>query len=89
MDCDLKGCNFLFILVCSADLDIRCITSFSHHTKVNSFMFMYKISTQMVCIKGKQPRIHARYYSMHPFNMHTAEWQSILSFQFTSFYKNN
>ena len=48
---DFRGCNFLLFLVCSADLDIHCCRSFFHHVIFYSFMFMHKISTQVVCIK--------------------------------------
>ena len=41
---------FLLFLFCLADLDILCSGLFSHHVKFYSFMFMYKISTPMVCV---------------------------------------
>ena len=31
---DLRRCNFVLSSVCSADLDILCSGSFSHHIKV-------------------------------------------------------
>ena len=42
--------SFIDLLVCSADLDILCSRSFSHHVKFYSFMFMHKISTRVVCV---------------------------------------
>ena len=41
---------FLLFSFCLADLDILCSGLFSHHVKFYSFMFMYKISTPMVCV---------------------------------------
>ena len=45
---------FLLCLACLADLNILCNGSFSHLVKFNfySFMFMHKISTQVVCVNG-------------------------------------
>ena len=48
--------HFLLFSVCSADLDILFSWSFSHHIKIRnfcSFMFMDKISNQVVCVKCK------------------------------------
>ena len=42
-------------LVCSADLDVFCGASFSLQVKFYSLMFMHKISTRVVYVKGKQP----------------------------------
>ena len=42
MDCDLKLCYISTLLVCSADLDILCGRSFSHHVKFYRFMFMHR-----------------------------------------------
>ena len=47
---------FLLFLVCSADLDIVCSGSSSHHVKFYSFMFIHRISTRVVCVNGKQSR---------------------------------
>jgi len=47
--------QFLPFLVCSADLDILCCRSFSHHVKFSGFIFMHKISTRVVCLNGKHP----------------------------------
>ena len=43
------------ILTFLAYLDIHCSGSFSKHVKFYSFMFMYKISTRVVCGNGKHP----------------------------------
>jgi len=43
---------YFFLTVRSADQDILCRGSLSHHVKVYSFMFMHKISTQVVCVNG-------------------------------------
>ena len=42
---------FLPFSVCSADLDLLCSGSFTHHFKYNRFIFLHKISTQVVCVK--------------------------------------
>ena len=47
---------FLLFSVCSADLDILCGGLFSHQVKFYSFMFMQKISTQVVCVNAKSSR---------------------------------
>ena len=39
---------FLLFFVCSADLEKLCTGSFSHHVKFYSFMYMHKISIQVV-----------------------------------------
>ena len=55
MGCDLRRCNkfiFLPFSVCSADLDLLCSGSFTHHFKFNRFIFLHKISTQVVCVYG-------------------------------------
>ena len=52
MGCDLRQCNHLLFLVCSADLDILCSWSFSHHVKFHNVMFMHKFSIRVVCVKG-------------------------------------
>ena len=41
---------FLLLLVCSADLDIVCSRSSSHHVKF--YMFMHRISTRVVSVNG-------------------------------------
>ena len=43
------------LLVCSAELDVLCSASFSLRVKFYSLMFMHKISTRVVYVKGKQP----------------------------------
>ena len=45
---------FLLFLVCSADLDMVCSGSSSHHVKLYSLMFMHKIITRVVCVNGRQ-----------------------------------
>lgn len=45
----------LLFLVCTADLDKLCYGFLSQHVKFYGFMFMYKISTQVVCVNGKHP----------------------------------
>ena len=55
MGCDLRWCNkfiFLPFPVCAADLDLLCSGSFTHHFKFNRFIFLHKISTQVVCVNG-------------------------------------
>ena len=55
MGCDLRWCYkfiFLPLPVCSADLDLLCRGSFTHHFKFNRFIFLHKISTQVVCVNG-------------------------------------
>ena len=47
---------FLLVLVCSADLDVHC-GLFSHSVKFSSFVFINKISTQVVCVSGKHPML--------------------------------
>ena len=37
MSCDLRRCDSSTLLICSADLDITCSGSFSHHFKVYGF----------------------------------------------------
>ena len=56
MGCDLRGCNLFTLLVFSADLNIHCSRLFSHHFKFYSFVFMHRISTQVVCVSGKHHR---------------------------------
>ena len=46
---------FLLFLACSADLDILCSGLFYHHVKFDSFIFMHKIFTRVVCVNGKHP----------------------------------
>ena len=46
---------FLLFLACLADLDILCSGSFYHHVKFDSFIFMHKISSRVVCVNGKHP----------------------------------
>ena len=48
--------TFLLFSVCSADLDILCGGLFSHQVKFYSFMFMQKISTQVVRVNAKSSR---------------------------------
>jgi len=48
--------TFLLFSVCSADLDILCGGLFSHQVKFYSFMFMQKISSQVVCVNAKPSR---------------------------------
>ena len=48
--------TFLLFLVCSTDLDILCGSLISHQVKFYSFMFMQKISTQVVCVNAKPSR---------------------------------
>ena len=53
--------TFLLFLVCSTDLDILCGSLISHQVKFYSFMFMQKISTQVVCVNAKPfrfPRVN-------------------------------
>ena len=55
MGCDLRWCDkfiFLPFPVCAADLDLLCSGSFTHHFKFNRFIFLHKISTQVVCVNG-------------------------------------
>ena len=44
MGCDFRECN----------LSTLFGGLFSHHVKFYSFMFMRKISTQVVCVKGNE-----------------------------------
>ena len=53
MDCGWPWCNFFTLVVCSADLDIVCSGSSSHHHY--SFLFMHRISTQVIGVNGKYP----------------------------------
>ncbi|CAH3017394.1 unnamed protein product [Porites evermanni] len=53
---------FLLFSVCSADLDILCGGLFSHQVKFYSFMFMQKISTQVVCVNAKSSRFLRGFY---------------------------
>ena len=46
---------FLLFLVCSADLDMVCSGSSSHHAKFYILMFMHRISTRVVCVNSKHP----------------------------------
>ena len=48
--------TFLLFSVCSTDLDILCGSLISHQVKFYSFMFMQKISTQVVCVNAKPSR---------------------------------
>ena len=48
--------TFLVFLVCSSDLDILRGSLISHQVKFYSFMFMQKISTQVVCVNAKPSR---------------------------------
>ena len=41
---------FLLVLVCSEYLDILCSWSFFCYVKLYSFIFLLKISTQVVCV---------------------------------------
>ena len=47
--------TFLLFSVCSTDLDIFCGGLFSHQVKFYRFMFMQKISSQVVCVNAKPP----------------------------------
>ena len=54
MGWDLRRRDFSTIFqVCLAGLDIFRSGSFSHRAKYQSFMFMHKISTRVVCVNGK------------------------------------
>ena len=53
MDCGWPWCNFFTLVVCSADLDIVCSGSSSHHHY--SFLFMHRNSTQVIGVNGKYP----------------------------------
>jgi len=53
MDCGLPWCNFFTLVVCWADLDIVCSGSSSHHHY--SFLFIHRISTQVIGVNGKYP----------------------------------
>ena len=48
MSCGLDVKQFFYFLVSSADLDILCSESFSHH--VNYLMVAHKISNKMGCV---------------------------------------
>ena len=48
MSCGLEVKQFFYFLVSSADLDILCSESFSHH--VNYLMVAHKISNKMGCV---------------------------------------
>ena len=48
MSCGLEVKQFFYFLVSSADLDILCSESFSHH--VNYLMVAHKISNEMGCV---------------------------------------
>ena len=48
---------FLLFSVCLAVLDILCNWSFSYHVNFFSFMFMHKISSRVVCVNGKHPKL--------------------------------
>ena len=48
---------FLLFSVCLAVLDILCNWSFSYHVSFFSFMFMHKISSRVVCVNGKHPKL--------------------------------
>ena len=49
--------SFLLLLVGSADLNMFCSSSFSHHIAFYSFVFMHKISTLVVCFTNvEHPR---------------------------------
>ena len=50
MGCDLRRCNIFTVLVCLTDLCIHFSGSFSHDVKFKNFMFIQKISTQVVCV---------------------------------------
>ena len=68
---------FLLFLACSADLDILCSGSFYHHVKFDSFIFMHKISTWVVCVNGKHPispygHFHITDSSLSAENLHAA-----------------
>ena len=57
MGCDLRRCdaiNLFFYPFKSVQLilDLLCSGSFTHHFKFNRFIFLHKISTQVVCING-------------------------------------
>ena len=68
---------FLLFLACSADLDILCSGSFYHHVRFDSFIFMHKISTRVVCVNGKHPisnygHFHITDSSLSAENLHAA-----------------
>ena len=44
------GDAFFWPFFCSAYLGILCGGPYSHHAKYDSFMFMHKISTRVVCV---------------------------------------
>ena len=56
MGCDLRRCdaiNLFFYPFKSVQLilDLLCSGSFTHHFKFNRFIFLHKISSQVVCVK--------------------------------------
>ena len=54
MGCDLRRRDFsTTFLACLAGLDVFRSGSFSYRVKYQSFMFMHKISTRVVCVNGK------------------------------------
>lgn len=46
---------FLLFLVSSANLDLFCSRSFSHLVEFYRLIFMYKISSWVVCVNGRHP----------------------------------
>ena len=55
MGCDLRGCNYSTLFVCSTDF--VCSGSFSRHVKFYSLRFLQKISTSMVGVKVVPPMV--------------------------------
>ena len=67
MGCDLRRCdaiNLFFYPFKSVQLilDLLCSGSFTHHFKFNRFIFLHKISTQVVCVMVhlKSPTVQSK-----------------------------
>ena len=75
---------FLLFLACSADLDTLCSGSIYHHFKFDSFIFMHKISTRVVCVNGKHPISPYGHFHIRDSSL-SAEKSFLLLSRFTMF----
>ena len=85
MGCDLRWCN----VVCSADLDILHTCTlwrlFFHHCL---FLYMYKISTHVVCVNGKHPGYTLNLLMWPSISFHATSVLRIWRHQVTIFHNN-
>ena len=57
-----EAMHFFGLFFCSAYLGILCGGPYSHHAKYDSFMFMHKISTRVVCVNVSLFSFHVFFF---------------------------